>query len=126
MKLPLLFVVVSSLIPVRPSVPGVEIGTANGGPRPERAAVTASPQTRSEALPAELRQKLRKKIDGLLRAELTTHWYPHAVNRERGGFHQSMARDWSLRTDENVFLVYQARMTWTAAAFRPLFAGPPR
>ena len=25
------------------------------------------------------------------------HWYPHAVNRERGGFHQSMARDWSLR-----------------------------
>ena len=28
-----------------------------------------------------------------------------------------MARDWSLRPDENAFLVYQARMTWTAAAF---------
>ena len=28
-----------------------------------------------------------------------------------------MARDWSLSRDENVFLVYQARMTWTAAAF---------
>ena len=28
-----------------------------------------------------------------------------------------MARDWSLERDRNVFLVYQARMTWTAAAF---------
>jgi mannobiose 2-epimerase len=28
-----------------------------------------------------------------------------------------LARDWSPRPDENVFLVYQARMTWTAAAF---------
>ena len=65
----------------------------------------------------EQSQQLRRKIDALLRDELTTHWYPHAVNHQRGGFHQSMARDWSLRTDENVFLVYQARMTWTAAAF---------
>ena len=60
---------------------------------------------------------VRHKIDDLVRKELTEHWYPHAVNRERGGFHQSMARDWSLRPDENAFLVYQARMTWTAAAF---------
>ena len=57
------------------------------------------------------------KVDDLVRQELTQHWYPHAVNRDRGGFHQSMARDWSLRPDENAFLVYQARMTWTAAAF---------
>ena len=52
-----------------------------------------------------------------LRRELIEHWYPHAVDRRRGGFHQSMARDWSLQPDENAFLVYQARMTWTAAAF---------
>ncbi len=117
MKLSLVFVVVCSLCPVRPSAQEVEIGTAIGGPRPERAAVRASTQTRSEVLPEELRQKLRKKIDALLRAELTTHWYPHAVNQERGGFHQTMSRDWSLGKDENVFLVYQARMTWTAAAF---------
>ena len=57
-----------------------------------------------------------------LRQELTQHWYPHAVNRARGGFHQSMARDWSLEPDENAFLVYQARMTWTAAAFARLFS----
>src|SRR5262245_60789923 len=41
-------------------------------------------------------QELRRKIDQLLRDELTQHWYPHAVDRRRGGFHQTMARDWSL------------------------------
>jgi mannobiose 2-epimerase len=60
---------------------------------------------------------LRRKVDEMLRLELTGHWYPHAVNRGRGGFHQSMARDWSLMPDGNAFLVYQARMAWTAAAF---------
>jgi cellobiose epimerase len=62
-------------------------------------------------------QELRRKIDQLLRDELTQHWYPHAVDRRRGGFHQSMARDWSLLPDRSVSLVYQARMTWAAAAF---------
>jgi mannobiose 2-epimerase len=62
-------------------------------------------------------QEFRRKIDQLLRDELTQHWYPHAVDRRRGGFHQTMARDWSLLRDQNVFLVYQARLTWTAAAF---------
>jgi mannobiose 2-epimerase len=61
--------------------------------------------------------QLRRKIDDLLHRELTQHWYPHTVDRTRGGFHQALARDWSHRGDENVFLVFQARMTWTAAAF---------
>jgi mannobiose 2-epimerase len=62
-------------------------------------------------------ETIRRKVDALLRAELTGHWYPGAVERARGGFHQNLARDWSLQPDENTFLVYQARMTWTAAAF---------
>src|SRR5579864_9767860 len=64
----------------------------------------------------EIRQ-LRQKIDDLLRAELTKHWYPQALDQEHGGFHQNFARDWSPLPDDNRFLVYQARMTWTAAAF---------
>jgi mannobiose 2-epimerase len=60
---------------------------------------------------------LRTRIDVLLRDELTRGWYPRAVDRQRGGFHQSFARDWSPRPDRDTFLVYQARMTWTAAAF---------
>jgi mannobiose 2-epimerase len=53
----------------------------------------------------------------LLREELTAHWYPRALDKEHGGFHQSFARDWSPRPDDSKFLVYQARMTWTAAAY---------
>jgi mannobiose 2-epimerase len=44
-------------------------------------------------------------------------WYPRALDRELGGFHQSFGRDWSPMPDDNRFLVYQARMTWTAAAY---------
>jgi mannobiose 2-epimerase len=56
-------------------------------------------------------------IRTLLREDLNSHWYPHAVDREHGGFHQNLARDWSARPDDNRFLVYQARMAWTAAAY---------
>ena len=61
--------------------------------------------------------QLRKKLNDLLTEELTHYWYPHTVSNNRGGFHQTMTRDWSLRPDVNAFLVYQARMTWSAAAF---------
>lgn len=49
--------------------------------------------------------------------ELTQRWFPAAVDREVGGFHQNFGRDWTPRRDDNKFLVYQARMVWTAAAF---------
>jgi mannobiose 2-epimerase len=39
------------------------------------------------------------------------------VDREHGGFHQNFARDWSPLPDDSKFLVYQSRMTWTAAAY---------
>jgi mannobiose 2-epimerase len=57
------------------------------------------------------------KADRLVRDEMTTRWYPATIDRERGGFHQSYARDWTKKPDDSAFLVYQARMVWTAAAF---------
>ncbi len=60
---------------------------------------------------------LRETIESQLTAELTEHWYPNAVDQERGGFHQNFARDWTLRPDAHRSIVYQARLTWTAAAF---------
>lgn len=62
-------------------------------------------------------RSLRERIDTLLEAELTKHWYPQSLDKEHGGFHQNFAQDWSPIPDDNRFLVYQARMTWTAAAF---------
>jgi len=60
---------------------------------------------------------LRAKIRDQITRELTEHWYPAAVDREHGGFRQNLGRDWSPRPDTDKFIVYQARMTWTAAAF---------
>jgi cellobiose epimerase len=104
------------------------VGTMNGALAQERQAPPQTKKTerggtREPVVSRQPKQEdlspqaLQIKIDQLLRDELTQHWYPHAVDNRRGGFHQTMARDWSLRPDQNVFLVYQARMTWTAAAF---------
>src|SRR4051794_20544558 len=71
----------------------------------------------AQASRAEEAGRLRTRLEGLLRDELTRCWYPRAVDRDRGGFHQEFARDWTARTDANRFLVYQSRMTWTAAAY---------
>jgi mannobiose 2-epimerase len=87
------------------------IGTLIASLVPSATALASEQPNRQEA------DRLRRKLDDFLHEELTRHWYPHALDRMRGGFHQSVARDWSHRADENVFLVYQARMTWTAAAF---------
>jgi mannobiose 2-epimerase len=117
MRLKLIPLFISSLVLLAPcfSSRGLEMAIAQ--PPALRRARTAPPPASAELPPDERRMKLSKKIDTLLRDELITHWYPHAINRERGGFHQSMSRDWSLKQDDDVFLVYQARMTWTAAAF---------
>jgi mannobiose 2-epimerase len=74
----------------------------------------AGPPTAAQA------RELREKIERLLESELTNRWYPpalRALDEPHGGFHQNFARDWSPRPDDNRFLVYQARMTWTAAAY---------
>ncbi len=69
------------------------------------------------AQPAPGLAAMGREADRLLREELTTRWYPAAVDTTRGGFHQNFSRDWKRLPDTNVFAVYQARMTWTAAAF---------
>lgn len=66
---------------------------------------------------AEELAALRSKIDGLLEDELSRHWYPAALDKEHGGFHENFGLDWTPLPDAGRSLVYQSRMTWTAAAF---------
>ena len=61
--------------------------------------------------------ELKRAIEKLLEDELTRGWYPRTLDKDLGGFHQNLARDWSARPDDNRFVVYQARMVWTAAAY---------
>lgn len=56
-----------------------------------------------------------ERLRSLLADEMG-RWYPAAVD-DRGGFHQDIARDWSIMPDRERSLVYQSRMTWTAAAY---------
>jgi mannobiose 2-epimerase len=81
--------------------------------------ILAAPTPPAGAQPprAEEIGRLRERIDDLLRKELTDRWYPRVIDHALGGFHQTFARDWSALPDENRFLVYQARVAWTAAAF---------
>ncbi len=77
----------------------------------------AQAPARQDSPASQTAAETRNEIRGLLGDELTTRWYPRAVDHQHGGFHQSFARDWSPRPDDSKFLVYQARMTWTAAAY---------
>ncbi|HLX64057.1 MAG TPA: AGE family epimerase/isomerase [Planctomycetota bacterium] len=60
-----------------------------------------------------------KRLAGEFEAHLQKHilkpWFPRAVDKERGGFIQDYAEDWSEKRDGNKTLVYQARLTWMAA-----------
>ena len=69
------------------------------GPRPEEA------------------RDLRRKVEAALVGELTTRWFPRSIEPDGGGFHQTFGRDWARLPDDDRSLVYQSRMTWTAAAF---------
>jgi cellobiose epimerase len=62
------------------------------------------------------RTALADELDAYLLRHVLAPRYPASVDRERGGFHAHFAPDWTRQPDRRRFLVYQARMTWTAAA----------
>lgn len=73
---------------------------------------TGTPAPSSPA-PADY-ARLADAMEAHLHAVLE-RWYPRSVDREAGGFLESFGPDWSPRPRGGKFLVYQARMTWTAA-----------
>ena len=83
------------------------------GPRKNRFEQCAMPRVPSP----EEASTLARTSQPTLVEQVMRKWYPRTIDRQRGGFHQNLARDWTLLPDQNCFLVYQARMTWTAAAF---------
>jgi mannobiose 2-epimerase len=46
--------------------------------------------------------------------------FPSCVDEEHGGFHMAYARDWSPQEDRGRFVVYEARVVWTAATVAQL------
>ena len=68
---------------------------------------------------AEEVRELRGKVEATLIEELTRRWFPRSleIDGAANGFHQTFGRDWAPLPDDGRSLVYQSRMTWTAAAF---------
>ncbi len=64
-------------------------------------------------------QDIAEQIERELRRDLEG-WYPRCVDKERGGFHTKIGRDWTVLPYDTKGIVSQARMAWTAAevAFR--------
>jgi mannose/cellobiose epimerase-like protein (N-acyl-D-glucosamine 2-epimerase family) len=61
-------------------------------------------------------RELGGAAEALLRRDVLDVWFPRAVDREHGGFHESFARDWRPTPDgDGRFSVFQARMTWMAS-----------
>ncbi|MCX5655060.1 MAG: AGE family epimerase/isomerase [Planctomycetota bacterium] len=59
--------------------------------------------------------KLADMLDRHLHEGLLAKFYPRCVDRTHGGFHERLARDWTVLPEDGKFLVYQARLTWVAA-----------
>ncbi len=78
-------------------------------------AAFAGPQAASPPPTAETRQKLATELDAYLWKHVLAPRFPRCVDKEHGGFHVNYARDWSPQEDRSRFIVYEARVVWTAA-----------
>jgi len=58
---------------------------------------------------------LAAELDAYLWKHVLAPRFPRCVDKEHGGFHVNYARDWSPIEDRSRFVVYQARVAWTAA-----------
>jgi mannobiose 2-epimerase len=65
--------------------------------------------------PAGSLAALADEMDVYLWEHVLRPRFPRCIDQERGGYHVNYARDWSLLEDEGRFVVYEARVMWTAA-----------
>src|SRR5213075_839994 len=68
--------------------------------------------------PAPSQSALRAQVEAELQRELSA-WYPRTVDEDQpnepGGFHSQFDQDWNRLAGQGRFVVFQSRLTWTAA-----------
>ena len=64
---------------------------------------------------AESYRKLANEVETHLLEQVINKWYPACIDREHGGFRSHFLEDFSLGPRNDKTLVFQSRMTWTAA-----------
>ncbi|MDF2440154.1 MAG: cellobiose epimerase [Abditibacteriota bacterium] len=74
--------------------------------------VTAAP---AAAISAAEYERLAAEVETNLQRHVLAMWFPRAIDRERGGFHQVFSDAWARRDDNMRSVVYQSRLTWLSA-----------
>lgn len=59
--------------------------------------------------------RLADEVNANLNRHIVGKWFPAAVAKEYGGFHQNFQEDWSLARDTERSVVYQSRLIWMAS-----------
>ena len=60
-------------------------------------------------------RRIAQEVSDNLRQHDLDQFFPRAIDPTRGGYHQNYAEDWSYIPKGDRAVVYQARLTWTAA-----------
>lgn len=58
---------------------------------------------------------IAKQTQDNLQTQILQKWFPASVNLQQGGFDQNFAYDWTKLPGTERSIVYQSRLTWTAA-----------
>jgi cellobiose epimerase len=58
---------------------------------------------------------LAAEVETNLKQQVLANWYPRALDVERGGFIQNLNEDWTPAPGGAKGIVYESRLTWTAA-----------
>jgi mannobiose 2-epimerase len=82
----------------------------------------ASPSTRAQGAvegtigpTPENYRRLADQVEENLKDQILAKWYPRAVDEKGGGFFQDYNEDWSPGRGGSKAVVYESRLTWTAA-----------
>jgi mannobiose 2-epimerase len=64
---------------------------------------------------AEAYGRLADETETNLKEQVLAKWYPRAIDTQRGGFAENFNEDWSPGNSRSKGIVYESRLTWTAA-----------
>jgi len=59
--------------------------------------------------------RLASEMETNLQTEILSRWFPAAVDEQNGGFFENFSLDWVRQPGHNKSIVFQSRLTWTAA-----------
>jgi mannobiose 2-epimerase len=82
--------------------------------------LAGAPPVLAAPMPSSERTKVADEMEAYLWKHVLKPRFPACVDGEHGGFHTNYGRDWKPLPDRGRFIVYEARVVWTAATLARL------